>query len=249
MKKKASVFISFLLVAAMLWSPFFAFAVTRSEEGEMPLLQEGDFELETTEKFSDNALGDTRIEIINNTIHNALLDVSEQIYVKQYFIPINDVGAILSNIINDNPDLFYVSSTYRVRYTSGSNYATYIIPYYSMTKDEIEDAKEIYYSGVQEALSVVDDSMSDMQKALVIHDYICDLAAYPDITNNENKEIYHSAYGFFYDYNIVCAGYTLVYSYLMHELGIECEYVTSSGMEHAWNKIKINGKWYNADLT
>ncbi|MBR2100516.1 MAG: hypothetical protein IJ927_04230, partial [Eubacterium sp.] len=83
MKKKASIFISFLLVAAMLWSPFFAFAVTRSEEGEMPLLQEGDFELETTEKFSDNALGDTRIEIINNTIHNALLDVSEQIYVKQ----------------------------------------------------------------------------------------------------------------------------------------------------------------------
>ena len=250
MKKFIYIFISILIIAAIVVvSPLFAFGSTKTDGGELSLLQEGDFEVEISEKYSDNGvISDYLNSAVERTIYNGLLNVSSEIDVRIYRIPQSECGALLSNVINDNPDLFYVSSTYRYRYSQGSSYINYIIPYYSMPKEEIEQAKEVFYSGVDKALSEVDSSMNDIQKALTLHDYICDISTYPDIST-DNKEIYHSAYGVFYDGNAVCAGYTLAYSYLMHELGIESEYVSSSGMQHAWNKIKIDGNWYNIDIT
>ena len=245
--KITSLLISILLIAAMLSSGDFAYAFMNYEEGELSLLQEGDFDIEISEKHSDGAL----FQSAEEKIYQGLSELSSSINIYTNRIPLSDAGALLSNVINDHPDLFYVSSSYRTSSLSGSSYVYNIIPYYTMSKAEIEDAREIFNSGVDNALSQVDSSMNDMQKALTIHDYMCDRAIYPVLGNNDeyDKDIYHSAYGFFLDGNIVCAGYTLAYSYIMHELGIECEYVSSAGMRHAWNKIKINGNWYNIDLT
>ena len=243
--KKISVLVCILIISAMLSSGDFAYAFMDFEKGELSLLQEGDFDIEISEKHSDRAL----IQSAEEKIYQGLLNVSDSINIYVNRIPAEDVGALLSNVINDNPDLFYVSSSYRTMSYNGSSYVYSIIPYYSMSKSEIESSREIFNRGVEKALSTVDSSMNDLQKALTIHDYMCDNAIYPADVKNNDDDLFHSAYGFFYDGNVVCAGYTLAYSYLMHELGIECEYVSSSAMQHAWNKIKIDGKWYNVDLT
>ncbi len=243
--KKICLIIGIVLVGAMLSSGDFAYAFMNYDEGELSLLQEGDFDIEISEKHSDRAL----IQSVEEKIYQGLLNVSSSINISTNRIPLTEAGALLSNVINDNPDLFYVSSTYRTTNRLGSSYVYEIIPYYSMSRDEIESARNVFNAGVNKALSSVDSSMNDMQKALTIHDYICDMAAYPEDVENNDDEKYHSTYGFFLDGNAVCAGYTLAYSYLMHKLGIECEYVSSSGMQHAWNKVKINGKWYNVDIT
>lgn len=245
MKKRLCLILSILIIAAMLCSGDFAYAFMEYDEGDLSLLQEGDFDIEISEKHGDNA----SILSVRDKIYKSLLNVDSSINVFAYRVPLEDVGAVLSDVINDNPDLFYVSSSYRTTNISGYTYAYSIIPYYSMAKDEIESAKEVFNQGVAKALSAVDSSMSDLQKALTIHDYICDRAIYPADYETNDKDIYHSAYGFFYDEIAVCAGYTLSFSYLMHQLGIECEYVTSSAMQHAWNKIKLGENWYNVDIT
>ena len=237
----------------MLCTPFIVFASVEGEEQEIPLLQEGDYELLYYDKHSARGLiSDIISKSVEEVIYEGLKSHKEKIDIPFYRIPVADLGALLANVINDNPDLFYVSSSYTPTVWAANESIAYsIYPQYSMTADEVEQANEVFDSGVEKALSQVNSSMSDTQKALVIHDYICDNAIYPVLGNNYeyDKEIYHSAYGFFYDYNAVCAGYTLTYSYLMKQLGIECEYVSSSAMEHAWNKIKLDGKWYNVDLT
>ena len=245
MKKLFFIILSILLVASMLCSPMLTYAFMDYEEGELSLLQEGDFEIEVSEKHSDSAL----IKSAEEKIYEGLLNVSSSINIYANRIPLTDAGALLSNVVNDNPDLFYVSSSYRVTNIVGSSYIYDIIPYYSMPMNEIEASKKVFNDGVARALKEVDSSMSDIQKALTIHDYICDRAIYPSDYYSDDKEIYHSAYGFFYNDIAVCAGYTLTYSYLMHQLGIECEYVTSSAMQHAWNKVKLGGNWYNIDIT
>lgn len=50
----------------------------------------------------------------------------------------------------------------------------------------------------------------------------------------------------------VCAGYADVAKNIYAEMGIESKYVegyTSKGEYHAWNVVKINGQWYQDDLT
>lgn len=231
----------------------FVFASVKTNTAEVALLQEGDFNIYDDKLRYDTSsqYGLFSSQTAEEFIYEQLLNCSEKFKVYSYRITTSEFIDLYTNIINDNPDLFYVSSTVSYSYVeSTTNYIYEISPRYSMTSDEIANAKIIFNKGVDKALSTVDDSMNDVQKALVIHDYICDIATYPVLNSAaDDKDIYHSAYGLFYDGNVVCAGYALAYSYLMNELGIECEYVTSDPMKHAWNAIKINGKWYNVDIT
>jgi len=54
----------------------------------------------------------------------------------------------------------------------------------------------------------------------------------------------------------VCAGYAKAFYFLCRACGLDVVYVTgtainSSGQSesHAWNKVKVDGKWYNVDCT
>lgn len=236
-------------------APFISFAQVRTGEGEAALLQEGEFDIATGESVKLGATRGTADTVAQN-IYNGLLSYSNRIDVSALKCTPDDFDAYYANVINDNPDLFFVSSSYSYYYSQYTGYVTAVIPQYAMTQNEVEAAMEIFNAGAAKALKEVDSSMSDMQKALVIHDYICAYAIYPGIYDSNGNyiesldlDIYHSAYGFFKDETAVCAGYTLAYSYLMHQLGIDCEYVSSDSMEHAWNKIKIGGNWYNVDIT
>ncbi len=52
----------------------------------------------------------------------------------------------------------------------------------------------------------------------------------------------------------VCAGYAEILRNVLLCCGIECRYVSADNREkeesgHAWNQVKLDGKWYNIDLT
>lgn len=254
-RKQIIAIILSVLSVALMCAPLISFAQVRTGEGEATLLQEGEYDIATGKSVRLGATASTADTVAQN-IYNGLMAYSNRIDVSALKSSVDDIDAFYSNVINDNPDLFFVSSSYQYYYNQYTNIVTAVVPQYAMTQSEVEAALEIFNTGVTRALKEVDSSMNDLQKALTIHDYICAYAIYPQIYDSNgnyvdawDKDIYHSAYGFFKDYNAVCAGYTLTFSYLMKQLGIECEYVTSADMEHAWNKIKLDGIWYNIDIT
>ena len=256
MNKKANKLICVLLVLILcICIPFTAFAYTEEGVAEASILQGGSFDLPQTAVASVSMFGARSTTSVQDVIYQGLLDYNEEINISFFRIPVSSLVDLYSNVVNDHPDLFYVSSTFSYSYYPSNNTVAVIIPSYSMSAEEIERNKAIFNEGVEKALSVVDDSMNDVQKALVIHDYMCDVGTYPVLQFDSNgnvlndMEIYHSAFGFFYDGKVVCAGYTLAYSYLMESLGIQCEYVASNSMGHAWNIINIDNNWYHIDLT
>lgn len=68
----------------------------------------------------------------------------------------------------------------------------------------------------------------------------------------------YSLEGFFEDGNIVCTGYSSIFQYLMTRAGVPCVEVlgatrsskdaAAGKTDHAWNKVKIDGSWYNIDI-
>jgi transglutaminase/protease-like cytokinesis protein 3 len=47
-----------------------------------------------------------------------------------------------------------------------------------------------------------------------------------------------------------CMTYAMMFDEMCNTVGIECEYITgTAGGYHAWNKVKLNGKWYWVDVT
>lgn len=194
---------------------------------------------------------------IETVLYDSLINCEKQIDLTSFSIDageINNLALDYYNFLYNNPDLFYVSTGFSYATNSLTNKIVYIIPNYTMTENEISQARLIYESGIRKALRLVDDTMSDLQKALVIHDYICNTASYPKLiydgsTLTNDSPLFHSAYGFFSNAKVVCEGYTNAYTAILKRLGIEAKMVSSSTMNHAWNVVKINGNWYNADLT
>lgn len=98
-------------------------------------------------------------------------------------------------------------------------------------------------AAIDKAFTGITPNMSDLEKALVIHDYIATLANYDYSFSNG------SAYDLLVNRNGVCQSYVEAYSLLMNRLGIQTTVVTNITLNHAWNKIKIGEKWYTVDVT
>ena len=92
---------------------------------------------------------------------------------------------------------------------------------------------------------------------------IVNQASYADPKGYEDGEPYyddaaHSVLGFFRNHRIVCDGYAKLFQYLTLRAGMDCVVVSGSTksaadaeegyIDHAWNKVKVNGTWYNEDV-
>lgn len=89
------------------------------------------------------------------------------------------------------------------------------------------------------------EDSSDYEKVKTIHDYIINLASY-DTTYMKS-----SVYDILVDKTAVCEGYTLAAYRLFTDAGLECKIISGrgNGEAHAWNIVKVDGQWYNIDLT
>lgn len=92
-------------------------------------------------------------------------------------------------------------------------------------------------------------SMTDYEKAKALHDWLVHHAYYARGADIESYDS-HKPEGVILRGVGVCESYALAYQLLLREAGIPCLYVTgSAGGGHAWNKVMINGQWYNVDAT
>lgn len=164
--------------------------------------------------------------------------------VQAYNIPRDKVRDVISGVLNENPDLYYVNSGFS--YSATTTKIEKLIITYNTTLNNAA-----WQQGVDAALASVDSGMTDLQKAIVLHDYLAVNCEY-DYENYQANTLpgeSYSAYGVFAKRTAVCQGYALAYKYLLNQEGIDCYMVTSDKMNHAWNLIKLDGKYYQVDVT
>lgn len=128
-------------------------------------------------------------------------------------------------------------------YTSSS---ITIVLYYTYRDDQITKINNAAYSIINE---VIDESMSDYDKILTLHDYIINLSRYDslcleDETTCDND---HTAYGILFDNNGVCEGYAHTMDIFLRILGIPSFRLNST--IHQWNVVYVEGSWLHLDLT
>lgn len=91
------------------------------------------------------------------------------------------------------------------------------------------------------------NKMTDFEKVYFVNQYLAQHVKY----SSQATDGGHSAYAALFDHKAVCQGYALAAYRLLKEAGVETKYITGKvhGQNHAWNKVKVNGKWYNLDIT
>jgi hypothetical protein len=106
---------------------------------------------------------------------------------------------------------------------------------------------------------IIKPSMTELQKELAIHDYIVNNTKYDDenVKKNAISKDEHNAYGPLINGIGVCDGYANAAKLLFDAAGIESIVVTGKAdngtdggsVGHAWNIVKIDGKYYQIDTT
>lgn len=92
---------------------------------------------------------------------------------------------------------------------------------------------------------VTDEKMSEVEKAKVLHDWICDNTEYAKEDDDYPENHFDSSV--FMDGIAVCEGYARTYNLLLNAAGIETCYVRTD--DHAWNIVNIGGKYFHIDST
>lgn len=125
---------------------------------------------------------------------------------------------------------------------------TYTVQYHS----DLQEEQRVSAKVTEVLRQLQPEKKSDYQKVKAIYDYICDNVVYDyDNLNNEAYVRKYSAYAALIDKKAVCQGYALLFYRMCMEAGIPVKIVAGygNGENHAWNIVKLGGRYYNADAT
>ncbi len=156
-----------------------------------------------------------------------------------------DIVPLFTDVISSCPELFFINSTFSYSYTTfpPDHPVNSITLSYRMQGRELREAQAYYEKEVSRLAASIDPSLSDAEKALFVHDYLISVYSY-----DTDLRVYDT-YGLITGGSGVCRAYSLLYMDVLGRLGIDCAMVISDEMVHAWNIVKIDGRWYHVDLT
>ena len=162
-----------------------------------------------------------------------------------------EIGRAYFKVLNSHPELFYVEGT--IGWSIRNSIASTIYFHYKYDEDTSEEMQEEYEDAIDYARrTAIHDGMTDEEKVLAVHDHLAlhtkydyDIALDP---GNGDVESY-SAYGILVKGLGVCNGYALAMVDILKREGIPVLFVAAEEMNHAWNVVQLDGKWYHVDAT
>ena len=96
--------------------------------------------------------------------------------------------------------------------------------------------------------------MTDAAKVKAVHDWLCHHTDYADKSDprfQNSWRSYQTAYSALIERKSVCAGYARAMKLLLDAYGVPCVIANgqSHGEAHAWNYVRLGGRWYGLDAT
>ena len=92
----------------------------------------------------------------------------------------------------------------------------------------------------------LNSSMSEKEKAIVYYRWMWENCEYKD---QGTYNVTHTAYGALVAGGAVCDGLAYAYRMFMDIEGIECVCIPDIKGDHMWNRVSIDGAWYEVDVT
>lgn len=159
----------------------------------------------------------------------------------------SNISSAIDDIFSQDDYLNYSYTAYGFNYSGYENDVTINFSFsYLTTKSQEDFVNEKVTSILGQ---IIDSSMNVDKKEKAIHDYIVENVQY------DTSLTRYSAYNALSEGKTVCQGYALLTYKMLNQAGVECKiisgYATSGGEteSHAWNLVRLNGKWYHLDCT
>lgn len=184
-------------------------------------------------------------------IYDAVITAVEQLKTDVALSTVMDISAddyceVYQQIYNDEHALFYIDTKMQYAMNTNTKKLASAIIFYKYSDEKIAEMQKAIDKEVKKVLDGVTDDMTEYDKVKYFHDYLASTVVYDESTEN-----CRDIYGVFVDKKAICGGYSKAFSLLCDKVGIETATVTgdADGEAHMWNMVKIDGEWYNIDVT
>ena len=155
----------------------------------------------------------------------------------------------INTVINSHPEIIGIAGT-SYYYSPSTNIVTKIVITYTSNAREEQQKLD---AAINELNSRVDISgMTDEEIVLAYHEYLTSTVAYAYaayLQGSLGGAHEYDMYGALVNHSSVCQGYAETMFYLLKKAGLSCAIASSQNINHAWNIVKVNGKWYHVDAT
>lgn len=157
---------------------------------------------------------------------------------------------LMNYVINDEPIVYYCDGfSFKTQTLTGKTVA---VPHYTIPFDQIVCYNKAIKTGLR---GIVGNVRAATQAETVsrLHDFICTKFTYV-----ESDFYSHGIYGAICRRQAVCDGIAETFKLACDELGIASIIIRGNAKPsadagvpgpHAWNKVMVNGVWYNMDVT
>ncbi len=164
-------------------------------------------------------------------------------------ITADEVRMVIDAYRRDHTEHFWFGNQYTMSYNSTS--VLRVVPTYIMEGEALVQARLLFDAALESMVAGITDAMSEFECELILHDRLAGAVTYVDSDNA------HNAYGALVEGKAVCEGYAEALQCLLHRVGIQSLIVLGSSVNpstgtpegHAWNMVRIDGKYYHTDLT
>lgn len=179
--------------------------------------------------------------IIEDTIENGVKSGQTTIDVSSCGASVEEVVNAFSAMFNTNPVMSNLDGSFQCAYKGDK--ATTITVGYIETGVSVSESQKSTDAIIATIVKEAKAKTSKIEQAKYVHDYLI------------NKSVYDYSYNSTTIYDLLvngkgtCNSYSMAFKAIMDKLGIECVIIEQNDKAHAWNQIKIDGKWYNVDVT
>ncbi|GFN29896.1 transglutaminase domain-containing protein [Paenibacillus xylaniclasticus] len=138
----------------------------------------------------------------------------------------------------------YIIDSYRYTIRERANRADVeMTVQYRETADQTAQVEQLTKQALRSIVSAA--GMNDHTKVKLIHDWVVDRVEYDTSLSS------YTAYEALITGKTVCQGYALLLQHMLTKAGLESRIVegTVSTGDHAWNLVKLDGRWYHLDAT
>lgn len=222
------------------------------------------FELENAEyETTTSPSGTTTLFMPNKDDTDSIYDVLQKRILRgdtspctsfdDYRVTWKDMKKLILRLL-EIPGIEYINCTETNRYWNCSRFKldisvnSILYAWEAGTTELLNDEEKETLKIAKKIVKQANEYESDYLKEVFFHDYLVKTIAYDNFDFDNSGQ---TAYGALVLKKCVCAGYARAFQLLLLMSGIDARYVTGDGdgEPHAWNKVKIEGKWYNVDVT
>lgn len=167
---------------------------------------------------------------------------SSKIDLSDYKISYSDLRNIVNSLGTDR-EYFYVSSKYEYSQKESENRVMEYLPKYTMSSADAAKYRKQINAEINRVYEEASKLKSDVEKLMYVHDYIIDNTVYNTSTTEDRNNIY----GAFVLRNTLCTGYAEAFDAVASKLGFKSYIIKSDKINHAWNLVMLDGRYYHID--